>query len=35
MAMTTSVTTMASCISCHQSHKAPVVCQTCHAWPSE
>ena len=35
MAQTTSVTSMASCIGCHQSHKAPVVCQTCHAWPAE
>jgi hypothetical protein len=35
MAQTTAVTTMASCISCHQSHNAPVVCATCHAWPAE
>ncbi len=35
MAQTTSVTSMASCITCHQSHNAPVVCQECHAWPAE
>lgn len=33
MAQTTAVTSMASCISCHQGHKANTECQTCHAWP--
>ena len=33
MAENTSVTSMASCISCHQGHKANTDCQTCHAWP--
>ena len=32
-AQTTAVTSMASCISCHQGHKANTDCQTCHAWP--
>ena len=35
MAMTTSVTAMASCISCHEAHAAATTCATCHAWPSE
>jgi hypothetical protein len=35
MAQTTSVTTMGSCISCHQARKAPTACVTCHAWPAE
>jgi len=35
MAMITSVTAMASCISCHESNDAPADCVTCHAWPSE
>lgn len=35
MAETTGVTSMASCIGCHQAHNAPTVCQTCHSWPSE
>jgi len=34
MAQTTSVTSMATCISCHQTHNAPATCQTCHAWPA-
>jgi hypothetical protein len=34
-AMTTSVTAMASCIGCHQSHGASDSCATCHAWPAE
>ncbi len=34
MSELTAVTSMASCISCHQTHNAPVVCQTCHAWPA-
>jgi hypothetical protein len=33
MAQNTSVTAMASCISCHESHKVSTACQTCHAWP--
>jgi len=35
MSMTTSVTAMASCISCHESHEAPTDCVTCHAWPPQ
>ena len=34
MAETTSVTSMASCISCHQRHNASTDCATCHAWPT-
>ena len=34
MAENTSVTSMASCISCHQSHKVSTACQICHAWPA-
>ena len=34
MAQTTSVTAMASCISCHQAHNAPTICSTCHSWPA-
>lgn len=33
MSQTTGVTSMAVCIDCHTQNKAPVVCQTCHAWP--
>ena len=33
MAMTTSVTAMASCISCHEAHAADTACATCHSWP--
>ena len=33
MAETTSVTAMASCISCHQAHNVSTACRTCHAWP--
>ena len=33
MAQNTSVTSMASCITCHESHKVSTACQTCHAWP--
>jgi hypothetical protein len=33
MRQTTAVTSMASCISCHQTHRAKASCQTCHAWP--
>jgi hypothetical protein len=35
MAQTTSVTSMGSCIGCHQANKAPTTCITCHAWPSD
>ncbi len=35
MAMTTSVISMASCISCHQARAADTACATCHAWPLE
>lgn len=34
MAETTAVTSMASCIACHQANNAPTVCKTCHSWPS-
>jgi hypothetical protein len=33
MAQTTAVTSMASCIGCHQAHNANTECATCHAWP--
>jgi hypothetical protein len=33
MAMTTSVTAMASCISCHEARAANTACATCHSWP--
>jgi mono/diheme cytochrome c family protein len=29
----TAVTSMATCISCHQSQQVSVACSTCHAWP--
>jgi hypothetical protein len=32
MAQVTSVTSMGGCISCHQMHKAPTTCVTCHAF---
>jgi hypothetical protein len=35
LAMTTSVTAMASCIGCHEAHAAATSCATCHAWPIE
>ncbi|MGA2881691.1 MAG: cytochrome c3 family protein [Bryobacteraceae bacterium] len=35
MAQTTSILAMASCISCHQSHRANTTCATCHAWPAQ
>lgn len=35
MAQTTSVTSMGSCIGCHQAHSAPTACATCHVWPAE
>ncbi len=34
MAQTTAVTSMATCIACHQANNAPTVCQTCHSWPA-
>ena len=34
MAQITSVTSMGSCIGCHQAHNAPTTCITCHPWPS-
>jgi hypothetical protein len=34
MAQTTGVTSMATCIACHQARNAPTVCQTCHSWPT-
>lgn len=34
-AMTTGVTSMASCIGCHESHAADTACAVCHAWPLE
>lgn len=34
MSQATSVTSMGVCLNCHKLHNAPVVCQTCHAWPS-
>lgn len=34
MSEITAVTSMATCISCHQTNRAPTVCQTCHSWPS-
>jgi hypothetical protein len=34
MAQTTGVTSMATCIACHQAHNAPAACQTCHSWPT-
>jgi len=34
MSETTSVMSMGVCITCHEAHKAPTVCTTCHVWPS-
>ncbi len=34
MAETTAVTSMASCISCHQMRQAATTCITCHSWPA-
>jgi mono/diheme cytochrome c family protein len=31
----TAVTSMASCISCHQEHKIATRCAVCHGWPSD
>ncbi len=33
MAEVTSVTTMYSCLSCHQRYNAKTACNTCHVWP--
>ena len=35
MRVTTSVTAMASCISCHQEQNASSDCTVCHAWPTD
>jgi len=35
LAMTTSVTAMASCIGCHEARAVATTCATCHAWPME
>lgn len=32
---TKAVLAMGVCIDCHRARQAPVVCQTCHAWPSD
>jgi hypothetical protein len=34
MSETTAITSMATCISCHEANRAPTVCKTCHSWPS-
>ena len=34
MSEATSVTTMGVCLNCHVAHGAPVVCSTCHSWPT-
>jgi hypothetical protein len=34
MSELTAITSMATCISCHQAAKAPKGCETCHGWPS-
>jgi hypothetical protein len=33
MSELTAITSMATCISCHQAFKAPKGCETCHGWP--
>jgi hypothetical protein len=33
MSEVTSVTTMYSCLSCHQKNQAKTECKTCHLWP--
>jgi ABC-type nitrate/sulfonate/bicarbonate transport system substrate-binding protein len=35
MAETTSVTAMASCITCHQARSVSAACNVCHAWPKD
>jgi hypothetical protein len=34
MSELTAITSMATCISCHQAAKAPTGCETCHGWPN-
>jgi Cytochrome c7 and related cytochrome c len=34
MSEITSVTTMYSCLSCHQKNQAKTECSTCHSWPT-
>ncbi len=33
MAEVTGVTSMTSCINCHQMNNAKTICKTCHSWP--
>jgi hypothetical protein len=35
MSELTAITSMVTCISCHQAAKAPKGCATCHGWPSD
>jgi hypothetical protein len=35
MSELTAITSMATCISCHQAFKAPKGCETCHGWPTD
>jgi mono/diheme cytochrome c family protein len=35
MSESTSLTSMATCISCHESRRATTSCSACHAWPSQ
>jgi hypothetical protein len=35
MRKVTSITAMASCIGCHQRHRAKISCHTCHGWPTD
>ena len=35
MAETKAIRSMAICISCHQAHKAPIQCVSCHTWPTD
>jgi hypothetical protein len=35
MSELTAITSMATCISCHQAAKAPTGCETCHGWPTD
>jgi hypothetical protein len=35
MSETTSVTGMASCVSCHQARSVSAACSVCHAWPAK
>lgn len=34
MTMTTAVTAMSTCLSCHRAYQADSECETCHAWPA-